>query len=167
MVWKSCKSVIDRVSNFNDLLLFMYEITLNWICSKEIDILFYLWIRSRKIATVFFHQLQQMLRVKYFRIWWKFWVFSLLLIVRTKSKEKMYSKVANCFYLRSQILRIKTGKTWNHYLVNLQKRNCSKTKKVKLKLTKFKSAKQPVKTKKQKKSLSKKKLETKIDLSIL
>ena len=51
-------------------------------------------------TATFFHQLQQILIVKYFYIWCKFRIFSLLLIARTELKEKMPIKIANSFYLK-------------------------------------------------------------------
>ena len=80
------------------LLLFGYEITLNWICFRERNIcVLFLWICLRKVREFFFHQLQQILTVKYFRILCKFRVFIerflRLLILRTVGEEKMHSKV--------------------------------------------------------------------------
>ena len=74
---------------------------------------------------LFFYQLQQVLIVKYFPIWCKFRVSSLLLIMKTKEKEKMDSKVANFFYLEapnSLILQIKIRKSLKSLLVHLTKK---------------------------------------------
>ena len=82
------------------LLLCIYEITLNWICFRGMDIFgFFPWICYGECA-----KLLQILIVKYFPIWCKFRVFSerllKLLIVRTGGEEEMHIKVAICFYLK-------------------------------------------------------------------
>ena len=65
-----------------------------------------------KVRQFFFHQLQQMLILKYFHnTWWKSRVFSLLLIVRTEWKGKMHVKIVNCFYLK--IPKLANLTNWN------------------------------------------------------
>ena len=59
------------------LLLFMYEITLNWIGFRRMDIfVLFLWIGSGENATALCSSTPATMEVKNFRIMCKFKVFS-------------------------------------------------------------------------------------------
>lgn len=75
-----------------------------------------------KCDSSFFYQLQQMLIVKHLLIWYKFRVFSLLLIVRADWKE-MHSKIAVFIWKSPNFLtlEIKIGKNLKSILVHFTK----------------------------------------------